>query len=349
MAEGVLHGTGVSPLDAARLVAEMLELLDDAPLPPQASGNPIARCHRLIPHGAESYRSEHEPDSYPTAVEESLLSRAERRSRTLGEIRQYSRRLLRVLPDWTERPMRHISASDCRRAITTAFDTPATRRKARSILHGIFAYAERHGWCRGNPLRAVDLNAVKERPIEVLTITQIRRLLATAQQDEHLCCAPALGLMLWAGIRPAELERLCWQDIHFGERVISINARHSKTGGARHVTLYPVLARWLLKTSRYRLPSTPIVPRAWTRRWRDLRQEAGFKNWTPDVLRHTFASYHLKHYRDYAALQIDMGHADVQLLRTRYLSMKGVTAEGAAEFWGKKSARIESTTQTNKP
>ncbi len=337
MAERLLQGTGVSVLDAARLVTEMLEL-QAAALPQPGAGNPIALCHRLIHLGASSLRSENETVSFATAAEESLLSRADRRSRTLAEIRQCCRRILRRHPDWAERPMRHITAADCRELITSTFDTPTTRRKARSLLHGIFAYAQRHGWCTGNPLRAVDLPSVRERPIAALSIAQVRRLLTAARQPEHLCCAPALGLMLWAGIRPVELERLRWQDIHFGERVINIDARHSKTGGARLVTLYPILARWLLKTSQYRLPNTPIVPRAWRRRWHALRQAAGFRQWNPDVLRHTFASYHLRHFRDYAALQIDMGHADIQLLRTRYLSMKGITAEGAAEFWGRKAA-----------
>ncbi len=334
MAERLLRGSGVSAMDTARLVAEMLDLLGSAPLR-QPDANPIALCHRLIHLGAAALRSENETVSFATALEESLLSRAERRSRTLAEVRQYSRRLLRFHPEWAERPVRHITADDCREAITTAFHTPSTRRKARCLLHGIFSYALRHGWCADNPLRAVDLPSVRERPIEALNISRVRRLLHTARQPEHIACAPAIGLMLWAGIRPVELERLCWQDIHFSQRCISIDARHSKTGGSRLVTLYPVLSHWLRRTSTYRLPDTPIVPRAWRRRWRELRLAAGFRIWDPDVLRHTFASYHLRHFRDYAALQADMGHADTQLLRTRYLNMKGLTAEGAAEFWGK--------------
>ncbi|MEE1266021.1 MAG: hypothetical protein UHH87_07010 [Akkermansia sp.] len=77
-----------------------------------------------------------------------------------------------------------------------------------------------------------------------------------------------------------------------------------------------------------------ICPRNWLHHWRELRRAAGWragKKWPQDALRHTFASYHLCHFRSYAELQLEIGHRDAALLRTRYVDQRGVTAP--ARFW----------------
>ena len=46
--------------------------------------------------------------------------------------------------------------------------------------------------------------------------------------------------------------------------------------------------------------------------------------WQPDVLRHTFATHHLATFRNYAELQLEMGHRSIELLRTRYIAIEGM-------------------------
>ena len=43
------------------------------------------------------------------------------------------------------------------------------------------------------------------------------------------------------------------------------------------------------------------------------------------------ASYHLSHFRSYAELQMEIGHRDATLLRTRYVDQRGV--RNALRFW----------------
>ncbi len=327
----LLSGTGVSLLDAARLALELQEAVHAVCAQDRSS---MALCRHVIRLGAEAYAAESRTVSFRVAVEQSLKSRSGRRGRTLLEITQCCRRVLRTCPELADMPVRRIGSDFCRELIYQAYTTPTTQRKARCLLHGIFEFCVRRGWCAVNPLVAVDVPRVREKPVNPLTIEEVRRLLSVARTPKHLPCAAAVGLMLWAGIRPTELTRLRWGDIRVDDRVVTVEACHSKTGGARQVTLYPVLIRWLRVVAPFRLPQAHIVPRAWLRRWRMLRKEAGFTEWMPDALRHTFASYHLKHFGDYKALQIDMGHGDTQLLRTRYLGMRGITSAGAAEFWG---------------
>ena len=55
--------------------------------------------------------------------------------------------------------------------------------------------------------------------------------------------------------------------------------------------------------------------------------------WINDVLRHTFASYHLKHFKNLILLQAEMGHRDLNLLRSRYVNMQGITKDDAWIFF----------------
>lgn len=112
-----------------------------------------------------------------------------------------------------------------------------------------------------------------------------------------------------------------------------------------------MLAKWL-KFCRDKSkpgPGTPICPKGWTIKWRKIRKKAGWggrkKSWEPDCLRHTYASYHAKHFKDYNLLQMEMGHRSSSLLRTRYLNMKGISPQTATRFWGLTPAKVIAETE----
>ena len=140
-------------------------------------------------------------------------------------------------------------------------------------------------------------------------------------------------MMLYAGIRPHEVARLTWAQVDLRERAIYILPQHSKTGGARRVTIHKPLLR-ILRTHR-RANGEKICPPDWLHHWRELRKAAGWNApahpWPQDALRHTFASYHLSHFRSYAELQVEIGHRDATLLRTRYVDQRPVV--NAEAFW----------------
>ncbi len=241
-----------------------------------------------------------------------------------------------------------LSSEECSRVIDTCWKTPSTRNKARRILHSIFAYAIQRGWTDKNPLDGVAREPVRERRISPLSLDEVRRLLEVVSMPQFSCCAAAVGLMLWAGIRPNEVERLCWGDIRAEHNVIVLTAEHTKTGGARQVTLHPILLEWLHKTSWRSVLNQRITPRSWARRWKEVRRLAGFRNWAPDTLRHTFASYHILKFRNYAQLQLEMGHASVDLLRTRYISLDDITRADADIFWDSLSRLMAEPVKSNR-
>ena len=130
------------------------------------------------------------------------------------------------------------------------------------------------------------------------------------------------------------MARLTWEQVDLRERAIYILPRHSKTGGARRVTIHKPLMR-ILRAHR-REDGEMICPANWLHHWRELRRAAGWdtpaRRWPQDALRHTFASYHLSYFRSFAELQLEIGHRDATLLRTRYVDQRGV--RNAPRFWG---------------
>ena len=181
---------------------------------------------------------------------------------------------------------------------------------------------ERIGWCAENPVRRVRPERVVEQRISILSKNEATRLMHTSEAHDGGSCLAAVAIMLYAGMRPHECERLRWADVHLKEGVICISPQHSKTGGARCVTIHPPLACILRRVQLSE--HERICPPNWRRHWAALHRAAGLFPWRPDVLRHTFATHHLATFRSYAELQLEMGHRSAELLRTRYVAMEGV-------------------------
>ena len=151
---------------------------------------------------------------------------------------------------------------------------------------------------------------------------EVERLKATASRPEFRDMRFSLSLMLYGGIRPTEVSRLQDGDINWEEGHVIIRPRASKTGGGRAVPLRSV--RGIRKRERF-------IPRNWKRKWQALRRAAGFRHWVPDVCRHTFATYHAAMFRNLPELQLEMGHRDTSLLRSRY--MVPASRKDAELFW----------------
>ncbi|MDO4222141.1 MAG: tyrosine-type recombinase/integrase [Akkermansia sp.] len=224
--------------------------------------------------------------------------------------------MMKMNPGLAERRMRSVTSEDCRRYLETAFGGSAAQyRKARAILSGVFSTTIKHDWCDANPVLRVEVPEVVEKPIEPLTIEEVERLEAAAQMPEHRDMQLSLHLMLYCGIRPTEVSRIDPErDIDWQNQRVVVRPTTSKTGGGRVVPL----RCGNIDALRH------DIPRRWVQRWRALRKAAGWSKetahpWRQDVCRHTFATYHAAHFRNFAALQLEMGHRDSGLLRTRYI------------------------------
>ena len=246
------------------------------------------------------------------------------------DFRYLCKRMMKLNPGLAERRMRSITSEDCRRYLETAFGGSAAQyRKARAILSGVFSTAIRHDWCDSNPVSRVEVPDVVEKPIEPLSIEEVERLETAAQLPEHEDMQLSLHLMLYCGIRPTEVSRIDPErDIDWENQRVVVRPITSKTGGGRVVPLRKADA-----------VTVRTIPHRWIHRWRALRKAAGWSKetahpWRQDVCRHTFATYHAAHFRNFPALQMEMGHRDSTLLRTRYIYATHGADGNAERYFG---------------
>ena len=335
--EALLRPTGLTLMECVCLGKGLSEQRRALHMSPRLS---LVRDANLYGEGLRNRELARKSCRFRDAVTLHVDRKRGRRERTRSECRGILLRLMREEPELGKAKMRSITTEICRGMIERVFSTAPTRAKARRILHNLFETARRNGWCDANPVDNVRFDPAVESTVAILSLRQVERLLRTLAQPEHACCAAAVGLMMWAGVRPEEVARLTWADVDMSERVVYLSPRHTKTGGARQVTLHAPLLRLLRAAGKDAEPARRITPPNWTRRWKRLRRAAGFARWQPDTLRHTFASYHIKHFKDPTQLQWEMGHRSLEHLRSRYLNLMGLTAADAKKFWSREMGSL---------
>lgn len=314
-------------MDIMRLFVEFAE---EAAVTQSDKDEIISSFRRIIRTGVSSVAESEKSVSFETAIQESLAVRSIRRPSTVADLRSYMNRMLGCA-EFRHISLRNITSEQCIGMLRSHFNhSPHVFRKAKAVLHSIFSYGQRRGWCHFNPVKAIECPPVYEERIVPLTGCQIRALMRACRHEDLSAMLPAMQLLLWCGIRPGEVRRLHWRDIDRREKCVYVEGRVSKTGGPRAVPLRGA-AKELLHHNR--CGDDLIAPRNWNRMWRKLRKRAGLENWQRDVLRHTFASYHLKCFHNLPQLQEEMGHRDCSLLRTRYLNVRHVSTATARRFF----------------
>lgn len=321
-ADRLLHMLPLNATDAARLVLECAEELGTR-IRGLQHAELLVLLRKTMREGVAALAAAERTVSFAEAACKSIEARTNRRPSTRRDLRHFVRRMLKV-DGAAEYPLRKMTTADCRRILNSAFgSSPSSYRKGRAILHSIFSFGIRQEWTDDNPVQRIDSPAVQEKAIAPLSLSQTRKLQNITDKVQHRAMRLSVHLMLYCGLRPTEVQRLSPDDINWTERTIFIRPENSKTGGGRFV---PLRCRHLLQKEDC------CIPRNWVSRWRALRHAAGFrKNWMPDACRHTFASYHAAHFRNLSTLQLEMGHRDTSLLRSRYVS--AVPPKQAKLFW----------------
>jgi integrase len=199
-----------------------------------------------------------------------------------------------------------------------------TRNNFRRALIVAFNFARSNKFCIENPAR--DTAKAKEtrlRP-QILSVDQMAMLLERAAPE----LVPFVALGAFAGLRRAELERLEWHEVDLESMLIEIPAAKAKSASERFVKIERNLLEWLQGFAQPRGSVTPI-------NYRELldaaRYAAGIVHWPKNALRHSFASYHLAHFNDAAALSLQLGHTSPHLVFKHYRQV--VRPKEATRYW----------------
>jgi len=203
----------------------------------------------------------------------------------------------------------------------------AQRKWTRSTIDGViakigpfFTWCVREGYCENNPCAAVKRPRSDDSPPTIFTPLETKTLLLTALKADP-GMIPYLAIGLFAGVRPLEIERLTWADVL--EQYIEITAAKAKTRKRRLVSLSDNLKEWLSLGG-----DLPLTNKR--KRLGRVVQIAGL-NWQPDIMRHSFASYHLAMHTSADKTALELGHRDSKMLFAHYREL--VTQEAGQSYW----------------
>jgi len=192
-------------------------------------------------------------------------------------------------------------------------------------LHALFNYGIKRGYLAENPANAIDKVKVADMEPVIFAPEEIEALL-NAVPDRAV---PYFAIGAFAGLRPREIERLDWADIHLEEGYIRVRPKVAKTASNRLVDIQPNLRAWLL-------PMTRESGHVTTPNLRKIREAAqckiGLTQWLQDGLRHSYASYHLAHFSNLNSLTTQMGHTNTKLIFRHYRRV--VSKAQAVDYWG---------------
>jgi integrase len=202
-----------------------------------------------------------------------------------------------------------------------------TRNHYRGLIVPTFNFAVREGYATDNPaVGAAKAKVVSEAP-GILSVNESARLLGAATPE----VLPYIAIGLFAGLRRAELERLDWSEVDFESGLIEVKAAKSKTAQGRFVNMQPNLREWLLPVRQHKGNVIRANRFRFRRSFEQARAAAGINEWPENALRHSFASYHLAHFKSLNALTLEMGHTNSQMLFAHYREL--VKPWEAERYW----------------
>jgi integrase len=241
--------------------------------------------------------------------------------RYLGDLRV---RLGRFVQSFGEEMIAGISASRIDEWLRSLGVGAVTRNTFRRRLAVLFSFAKRRGYVNENPIADVERAKERETEIEILSVSQVARLLESASSE----MLPFWAIGAFAGLRRAEIERLTWSEIDFDANVIEVKASKSKTATRRLVRIQPNLREWL---APYQASVGRVCPVNLQRKINEDRERAGLLAvWPQNALRHSFGSYHLAQFNDAAKLALEMGNSPATIFRHYRQLVKPKQAE---RYW----------------
>jgi integrase len=95
--------------------------------------------------------------------------------------------------------------------------------------------------------------------------------------------------------------------------------------------MQPNLRKWLEPHRQLKGSVTPQDRWEFRRLLGQAREQAGITEWPENALRHSFASYHVAHFKDPKGLALEMGHRDSGMLFNHYRAL--VRPTEAERYW----------------
>tara|TARA_Y100000310_G_scaffold328678_1_gene397194 strand:- start:11 stop:1165 length:1155 start_codon:yes stop_codon:yes gene_type:complete len=214
----------------------------------------------------------------------------------------------------------------------------------RHRLNRLFDWLLAEGYCASNPVKLVrherlrtDIGRVEAKIPRVLPLEDVVALFTTAQKvmPDFI---PYLVLGVFAGVRPTEIVSgngkpgIGWNMVNMDKSLILIPPRSAKCKVPRKITIHANMQQWLQLGGKLPLTLKEAEGKRKALRMATFGEEWRTR-WDSDIMRHTYASYHLEHFKSPDRLKMEMGHQkNSQVLEEHYLNTM-IDAEDAEAFW----------------
>jgi integrase len=207
----------------------------------------------------------------------------------------------------------------------------------RTVFNAFVQARQFYGWrgiretVKENPflLAKVPPKKKKGARLAILTPDQMKTLL---KADLKPWIKARIVLGGFAGLRMVEIERMSYESVDTEYKEINVRLEESKQGEAmrpRSITLQDALWRHLPKGEGKFFAG--VKDWMWLEEMPKVCKLIGVEEWPQNCLRHSFASYHLAHFRDSVKTAFEMGHASPRLLYETYGN--AVSRRDAAAWW----------------
>lgn len=246
---------------------------------------------------------------------------AGRRQRTLQNLRH---RIGKFATSFGSKRVQEITTHDIEDWFNKNKYSGMSRRNYKTALTGFFNYAVKRGFLFQNAAIPLENPILDETTPEILTCAETEKLLQTALM-KHPAMIPYLAVAIFAGLRPTEVEQLDWVSVDFEDKIIRVTPQMAKKRRQRLVDMSDNLIAWL---QPYRQSEGLFH---YSRQQFDQIRKLSKVKWVSDIMRHTYASYHLAKHENTAKTCLQMGHRDPDVLFTHYRGL--VKRHDADKFW----------------
>lgn len=281
------------------------------------------------------YENHHDTNKKSLPINEGVLTFVDykrsrgKRERTLGEYSQRLGDLVNYVG--ADKPISSVTTKTAERWLEGKGVVGVTKNHFRRVGMAFFNWAKSKGYTEINPFTNIEkYDDGGEGVPEIFTFEQIQSLLEKAENEQVILWV-AIGA--FAGIRPAEMNRLTWDKIHLNTNKIDLLGMYAKGAKRRIVDIEPRLCSILKghKKDKGRLfvaknfEFSPYLKRT---------KDAVDFDWVNDGLRHSFASYHIAMTDSADKTMRQMGHAGSSKTFYEHYYKPGITMKEGKSYFG---------------
>ena len=246
-------------------------------------------------------------------------TQAGRREATLHNIRV---RVGRFAHDFGDTPVHRITTHDLEKWMRKHRLSGTNQNNYRRVLVGFFDFARRRKYIRSNPAAELEKPTLDDKLPEIFTVEETERVLRAAEKHRP-DMIPYFALCIFAGLRPAEAQEYDLADVDFESCLIPVRPTVAKKRRQRYIEMSNNLGHWLAPFGGGKA--------VYSRKGLELVRVKAKIPWAHDIMRHTFASYHLAMHEDVAKTALQMGHLRPDVLFNHYRNL--VRRSDAERFW----------------